>query len=91
MDLDMEIIEIGVLVEKPRILYIWILTTNFGYGFKNKLYIWVRDVMGKVYLRNFLKSGHVGLRVILLTFQAELEIIVVRIIKIIWVYINGFA
>lgn len=39
MDLDMEIIEIGVLVEKPRILYIWILTTNFGYGFKNKLYI----------------------------------------------------
>jgi len=64
---------------------------EFGHGIENKLYIWFRDVMGNVYLRIFFEFGHVGLKVDLSTFRAELEIIVNWIIISIGVYIDRFV
>jgi len=47
--------------------------------------------MGNGYLQIFSEFGHVGPRVILSTFRAELEIVVNWIIMSIRMYIYGFA
>lgn len=69
MEIHGKLVVIWGFGRKPKYLVFLDIDHEFGHGIKNKLYIWVRDVMGNVYLQKILKSGHVGSSVIFIDYS----------------------